>query len=95
MALVGLLNKQPAKFAKLLPVIRGGVPELNAIEEVYGWDEEELTRQWHAYVMGQGNQDAPTRVKPKAAAVESDKQSAEGGTKPHEGNGEAGAGRGR
>jgi hypothetical protein len=52
--LVGLLNKQPVKFGKLLLAIREGDSELKAIEKVYGWDEKKLTQQWRAYVMGQG-----------------------------------------
>ncbi len=52
--LVGLLSKQPAKFGKLLLELRKGGSDLEAIEKVYGWDEEKLTEQWRRYVMGQG-----------------------------------------
>ncbi len=53
--LVGLLSKQPSKFGKLLLAMRKGVSELEAIEEVYGWDEKKLTKEWRVYVMRQGN----------------------------------------
>ena len=46
--LVGLLASQPAKFGKLLLKLRKGSSELEAIEKVYGWDEEELTKEWRA-----------------------------------------------
>ena len=52
--LVGLLNKQPGKFGKLLLEIRTGHSDLEAIEKVYGWDEKKLTKEWRAYVMSQG-----------------------------------------
>jgi hypothetical protein len=51
--LLSLLNKQPAKFGKLVLAIRKGTPDLEAIEDVYGWDEEQLTQEWHKHVMGQ------------------------------------------
>ena len=51
--LVGLLNKQPAKFGKLLLAMRKGGSDLAAIENVYGWDEKKLTQEWHAYAMHQ------------------------------------------
>ena len=51
--LVGLLNKQPAKFGKLLLEMRKGGSDLAAIEKVYGWDEKKLTQEWRAYVMQQ------------------------------------------
>ena len=35
--------------------MRTGVPELQAIEKIYDWDEKKLTAEWRAYVMGQGN----------------------------------------
>jgi hypothetical protein len=53
--LVGLMTRQPAKFGKLLLALREGGSELGAIEKVYGWDEKTLTKQWRAYVTGQGN----------------------------------------
>ncbi len=59
--LVGLLSKQPAKFGKLLLELRKGGSDLEAIEKVYGWDEEKLTEQWRRYVMGQGGKGAPKR----------------------------------
>ena len=51
--LVGLLNKQPVKFGKLLLEIGKGSSDLAAIEKVYGWDEKKLTQEWRAYVMQQ------------------------------------------
>jgi hypothetical protein len=51
--LLSLLNKQPAKFGKLVLAIRTGTPDLEAIEAVYGWDEAQLTQEWHKYIMGQ------------------------------------------
>ena len=51
--LVGLLNKQPAKFGKLLLELRKGGSDLEAIEKVYGWDEKKLTKEWRAYAMHQ------------------------------------------
>jgi hypothetical protein len=51
--LVGLLNRQPAKFGKLLLAMREGGPELEAIEKVYGWAEKKLAKEWRAYVTGQ------------------------------------------
>lgn len=53
--LVGLLSKQPAKFGKVLLAMKKGGSELKTIEKVYGWDEKKLTKEWRAYVMGQGN----------------------------------------
>ena len=53
--LVGLLAKQPAKFGKLLLETRKCDSDLEAIEKVYGWDEKQLTKEWRAFVMGQGN----------------------------------------
>ena len=53
--LVGLLSRQPAKFGRLLMAMRTGVPELEAIEKIYDWDEKKLTAEWGVYVMGQGN----------------------------------------
>ncbi len=50
--LVGLLSKQPVKFGKLLQEISGGASDLEAIKTVYGWDEQQLTKEWHAYVAG-------------------------------------------
>ena len=59
--LVGLLNKQPVKFGKLLLEIRKGRSDLEAIEKVYGWDEKELTKEWRAFVTGQGKKDVRSR----------------------------------
>ena len=56
--LVGLLSKQPVKFGKLLLEMRKGGSVPAAIEKVYGWDEKELTKEWRAYVMGQGKKGA-------------------------------------
>ena len=50
--LVGLLAKQPAKFAELVLALRGEPDALRAIERVYGWDEKKLTEQWHQAVLG-------------------------------------------
>jgi len=52
-SLVGLLAKQPAKLAELVVSLRGEKVTLKAVERVYGWDEKELTRQWHQYVLAQ------------------------------------------
>ena len=52
--LVELLASRPAKFGKLLLELRKGGSELDAIEKVYGWDEEKLTKEWRAFVMDQG-----------------------------------------
>ncbi len=38
--LVELLNRQPVKFGKVLLAMRKGTSEMEAIEEVYGWDEK-------------------------------------------------------
>ena len=51
--LVELLSRQPAKFGKLLLAMRKGSSELEAIEKVYGWDEQQLSQQWRRFVMGQ------------------------------------------
>jgi hypothetical protein len=51
--LVGLLSRQPVKFGKLLLAMRKGSSELEAIEKVYGWDEQQLSQQWRRFVMGQ------------------------------------------
>ena len=51
--LVGLLNKQPVKFGKLLLALRKGGSELAAIKNVYGWDEKKLTAEWRTYVLRQ------------------------------------------
>ena len=59
--LVGLLSKQPGKFGKLLLEIRKGRSDLEAIEKVYGWDEEKLSEEWRAYVMGQGKKALKSR----------------------------------
>jgi hypothetical protein len=50
---VGLLAKQPTKLADLVLSLRGDQATLKAVERVYGWDEKELTRQWHQYVLAQ------------------------------------------
>ena len=92
---MGLLNKQPAKFGKLLLTLRKGGSGLEAIEKVYGWDEKKLADEWRAYVMGQGKEgslpaqgqeEGPIRAKSGAAPGERDEQSAEDGTKPPEGD---------
>lgn len=51
--LVGVLAKQPEKFAKLLLALREEKDPLKAIEQVYGWDEKKLDAQWHKEVLGQ------------------------------------------
>jgi hypothetical protein len=53
--LVGLLSREPTKFGKLVLAMRKDVSELEAIEQVYGWNEKELNKHWRAYVMGQEN----------------------------------------
>ncbi len=51
--LVGLLNKQPAKFAKLVAALRDNKAALAVIKDVYGWDEKKLTEEWHKFVLDQ------------------------------------------
>ncbi len=51
--LVGMLGQQRAKFAKLVETLRHSGDALAAIQEVYGWDEKELTAQWHKFVQAQ------------------------------------------
>ncbi len=51
--LVGLLAKQPEKFAKLLLALREEKDPLKAIEQVYGWDEKKLDAEWRKDVLGQ------------------------------------------
>ena len=71
--LVSLLNRQPAKFGKLLLAMRRGVSEAEAVEKVYGWDEKKLASQWRAFVMGQETKG------PDAAAAQPGQQSADAG----------------
>jgi hypothetical protein len=52
--LTALLARQPAKFAELVLELREQKNALKAIEQVYGWDEKQLTEQWHKHVLGQG-----------------------------------------
>ena len=51
--LVGMLGQQRVKFAKLVETLRHSGDALAAIQEVYGWDEKELTTQWHKFVQAQ------------------------------------------
>jgi hypothetical protein len=51
--LVGLLAGKPDKFAALLLALREDKNPLAVIEKIYGWDEKDLTKQWHKYVLGQ------------------------------------------
>ncbi len=55
--LVGLLSRQPAKFGRLLMAMRTGVPELQAIEKIYDWDEKKLTAEWRSVRHGPGKQE--------------------------------------
>jgi hypothetical protein len=50
---VGLLTRQPEKFAKLVLALREEKETLKAIEDVYGWDEKKLEAEWHKDVLGQ------------------------------------------
>jgi hypothetical protein len=52
--LTALLARQPAKFAALILELREDKNILKAIEQVYGWDEKQLTAEWHKHVLGQG-----------------------------------------
>jgi hypothetical protein len=52
--LVGLLAKQPAKFAELVRALHAEKDTLAAIERIYGWDEKQLTEQWHKLVRAGG-----------------------------------------
>jgi len=52
-SLTGLLAKQPAKLAELVVALRGERATLKTVLRIYGWDEKELTRQWHQYVLAQ------------------------------------------
>ncbi len=52
-ALATFLAKQPAKFAKLVEELAVNKDTLEVIKDVYGWDEKELTAQWHKYVLAQ------------------------------------------
>lgn len=49
--LVGVLAKQPAKFAELVLALREEKEPLKAIERIYGWDEKKLTEEWHKQVL--------------------------------------------
>lgn len=51
--LVSLLAAQPEKFAALVLKLREEKSALQAIQDVYGWDEPKLTAEWHKYVLGQ------------------------------------------
>jgi hypothetical protein len=51
--LVGLLARQPEKFAKLILLLRDEKDTLKAIEQIYGWDEKKLDSQWHKDVLAQ------------------------------------------
>jgi hypothetical protein len=51
--LVGLLAKQPEKFAKLVLELRTEKDALKAIELIYGWDEKKLTEEWRKDVLAQ------------------------------------------
>ena len=85
-SLVGLLNKQPAKFGRLLLELkkrsskRGS--ELAAIKKVYGWDDKKLTQEWRKYVMAKG----PIGPEPNAAPAETAGQLAADGAKPPAGD---------
>jgi hypothetical protein len=48
--LVGLLAKQPAKFAELVKALHEEKDAVKAIERIYGWDEKKLTEEWHKLV---------------------------------------------
>jgi hypothetical protein len=48
--LVGLLAKQPAKFAELVRSLHEEQDALKAVERIYGWDEKKLTVEWHKLV---------------------------------------------
>lgn len=50
--LVGLLAKQPEKFAGLVLALREEKETLKAIEDVYGWDEKKLEAEWRKDVLG-------------------------------------------
>lgn len=52
-SLVGLLVKQPDKFAALVLKLREEKSPLKAIEDVYGWDEKKLTQEWHKFALAQ------------------------------------------
>jgi hypothetical protein len=88
--LVELLNKQPAKFGKLLLELRDVHSwdrgfALAAIKKVYGWDAAELTKRWRAYVLGQEIKGAPKLGRPGAGPAR-DEQFAEDDAKPAEGD---------
>ena len=52
-SLVGMLAKQPGKFGELILGLRENKVALDVIERVYGWDEKQLTQEWHKFVLGQ------------------------------------------
>jgi hypothetical protein len=52
-SLVGLLARQPAKFAELVLALRAEKDALKTVERVYGWNEKELVQRWHAHVLEQ------------------------------------------
>jgi hypothetical protein len=51
--LTGLLAKQPAKFSELVLALREEKAVMPVIERIYGWNEAELTQQWHKHVLSQ------------------------------------------
>ena len=51
--LVGMLAKQPGKFGELILGLREDKVALDVIQRVYGWDEKQLTQEWHKYLLGQ------------------------------------------
>lgn len=51
--LVNMLAKQPEKFGKLLLALREEKDPLQAIEQVYDWDEKKLEAAWRKDVLGQ------------------------------------------
>jgi hypothetical protein len=52
-SLVALLAKQPDKLAELVVALRENKSALEVIEQVYGWDEKQLTERWHKSVSAQ------------------------------------------
>jgi hypothetical protein len=51
--LVWLLANQPEKFAKLVAALQYNKSDLAVIKDVYGWDEKQLTAEWHKFVLAQ------------------------------------------
>ena len=51
--LVWMLSKQREKFAKLVVALRTNKDALADIKDIYGWDEKQLTAEWHKFVMAQ------------------------------------------